>query len=167
MLLATTSIRDRYHGFRKALQDYGLSSQIAELSQVDPANAEEVRRLLAASHPSTARPLAVVALHDLIAMALMSAAARIGLNPPRDFAVVGFDDLPLSSHLPIPLTTVIQPRYDIGFRAGHLLIDKIEGHPIRNDKLSLLVSLVVRESCGARRITAQDIAAAAQSPSAR
>jgi DNA-binding LacI/PurR family transcriptional regulator len=121
---------------------------------VDPSNAEAVRNLLAAPHPGGVRPLAVVALHDLIAMALMSAAARLGLHPPRDFAVVGFDDLPLASHLPVPLTTVIQPRYDIGFRAGHMLIDKIEGHPIRNDKLSLLVSLVVRESCGARRIVA-------------
>jgi DNA-binding LacI/PurR family transcriptional regulator len=54
---------------------------------------------------------------------------------------------------------VTQPRYDIGFRAGHLLIDKIEGNPIRNDKLSLMVSLVVRESCGAHRLVRQRLLA--------
>ena len=155
VLLATTSIRDRYQGFCGALRDYGLSNSLPELTQLDLANTEVVRSLLTAPRPDGGRPLAIVALHDLIAMSLMSAAARIGLYPPRDFAVVGFDDLPLASHLPVPLTTVIQPRYDIGFRAGHILIDKIEGHPIRNDKLSLLVSLVVRESCGAHRIMTQ------------
>ncbi len=165
--LATSSIRDRYRGFCKALLDYRVYSQVPEPSPVSTSNAEEVRHLLSADSPAAARPVAVVVLHDLIAMALMSTAAQIGLHAPQDFAIVGFDDLPLASHLAVPLTTVIQPRYDIGFRAGHMLIDKIEGHPIRNDKLSLLVSLIVRESCGARRITAEYIPASAQRPASR
>ncbi|MCL5995480.1 MAG: GntR family transcriptional regulator [Chloroflexi bacterium] len=157
--LTTTSIRDRYDGFCKALQDYGLSTQIHGPAMLDLSSQEGVCEFFATKQHESS-PLAIVALHDLIAIPFINQAAKLGLRPPLDFAIVGFDDLPFAVHLPVPLTTVTQPRYDIGFRAGHLLIDKIEGNPIRNGKLSLMVSLVVRESCGAHRLVRQRFALA-------
>jgi DNA-binding LacI/PurR family transcriptional regulator len=158
--LATTSIRDRYFGFCQALREYRLADRIHGPSLVDVTSAEALCGLL--SNPrKTGAPAALVALNDMTAAAIMNTAAQAGLRPPDDFAVTGFDDLPIASHLPVPLTTVIQPRYDIGFRAGHLLADWIEGHRARADRLSLMVSLVVRESCGARRIARRHHAAPA------
>jgi len=157
--LATTSIRDRYLGFCQALRDYRLADRIRGPALVDLESAEALCRLLAGPRKSGAPAVALVALNDMVAAAIMNTAAQAGLRPPDDFAVTGFDDLPIASHLPVPLTTVIQPRYDIGFRAGHLLADWIEGHRPRADRLSLMVSLVVRESCGARRIARQHHAA--------
>jgi DNA-binding LacI/PurR family transcriptional regulator len=153
--LLTTSIRDRYLGFCQALRDYRLADRIRGPAFIDVNNAEAVCHLLSGRRKAGLAPVAVVALNDMMAAAIMNSAAQAGLRPPGDFAVTGFDDLPIASHLPVPLTTVIQPRYDIGFRAGHILVDQIEGHRVRADKLSLMVSLVVRESCGARRIARQ------------
>lgn len=151
----TTSVRDRYSGFCQALNDYGLGHLIEPPVTIDPANEADVRRRLAewtALRSPSGRPVALLAVHDEIAIALMSVAGRMGLKPPDDFALVGFDDLPHVSRLPVPLTTVTQQRVEMGFKAAHLLIDKIEGRTVLNDKIVLPVMLVVRESCGARRL---------------
>jgi GntR family transcriptional regulator of arabinose operon len=149
--LLTTSIRDRYAGFSQALRDYGLTAYARPPLIADKTDQDSIRRLLMTPHVDKDRPLALVAVHDYLAAGMVNTAAQMGLHPPADFAIIGFDDLPFASSLSVPLTTIIQPRYDIGFRAGHMLADKIAGDTIRNEKVSLLVSLVVRESCGARR----------------
>ena len=155
--LLTTSIHDRYAGFSQALRDYGLTEYARPPVVVDKTSRESVRQLLTSPRLDTHLPLALVALHDHLATGLINMAAQIGLRPPIDFCIIGFDDLPFANSLSVPLTTVIQPRYEIGFRAGHLLADKIAGNTIRNEKVSLLVSLIVRESCGARWMMRQKI----------
>lgn len=162
--LMTTSVRDRYYGYCQALRDYNLAGTIYGPRAVELTDADAVCQLLHNARSRSDRPPAIVAVHDYVAVELMKTAARIGLKPPLDFAIVGFDDLPIASHLSTPLTTVVQPRYDIGYRAGHLLLDKIAGCSIRGDKLSLLVSLVVRESCGAHRVASRHPAAADPAP---
>jgi len=151
-LLATSSVRDRFRGYCQALEDYGIPVEQCEPLAVRVGDTNSVRELLSRRSNSRTHGLAIVAVHDAVAIALMRTAASIGLKPPEDFAVVGFDDLPVSSHLPVPLTTVMQPRYDIGFKSGHQLIDMIEGREVTDEKLVLPVSMTVRESCGAHRI---------------
>lgn len=150
--MVTTSVRDRYEGYCQALRDYDLADAIQSPVAVDLTDRESIRNLLTHSSRASRRAPAVVAVHDYVALEFMNTATKSGLKAPDDYGIIGFDDLPIASHLSVPLTTVVQPRYDIGFRAGHLLMDKLMGSPIRNDKLSLLVSLVVRESCGAHQI---------------
>jgi len=153
--LGTTSVRDRYSGFCQALNDYGLGHLIQPPVTIDPSDDTDVRRHLGewtVLRSPSVKPVAVLAMHDEIAIALMSVAGRMGLKPPDDFALTGFDDLPNVSRLPVPLTTVTQQRVEMGFKAAHLLIDKIEGRTVLNDKIVLPVIFVVRESCGARRL---------------
>jgi len=151
-VLTTTSVRDRYAGFCRALQDYGLSEQIQPAFSFDEADARALEQILTLRAAADPLPPAVVAVSDHVALSILRAASAAGLKPPDDFALVGYDDLPMVSHMPVPLTTVAQPRYEQGFQAGHLLLDKVQGHPVRNDKLLLTTTLVVRESCGAHRI---------------
>jgi DNA-binding LacI/PurR family transcriptional regulator len=80
----------------------------------------------------------------------LKAAHRLGLRVPEDLAVVGFDDLTLAAMTQPPLTTVAQPRTEVGVRAGHLLIDRIEGLGSAARHIVLPTHLVVRESCGAK-----------------
>lgn len=152
--LLTTTIRDRYNGFCQALRDYHLAHLINPPHAVEHSIRESVRELLAI-HADDGSHAAIVAVNDHVATEIMNTASQFGLKPPDDFAIVGFDDLPIASRLSVPLTTVIQPRYEIGYRAGHLLVDKMAGNTIRNERVSLLVSLIVRQSCGARRIMRQ------------
>ena len=150
-MLLTTSIRDRYAGYCQALRDYQLAEMVRPPYPVDHTSKEAVRRMVADLRADSAAVPALVAQNDHLATEVINTGAKVGLRPPDDYAIVGFDDLPFASRLLVPLTTVSQQRYEIGFRAGHLLMDKIAGHAVRTEKVSLLVSLIVRESCGAHR----------------
>ena len=97
------------------------------------------------------RPDAVFAANDFVAIALLSAAASLGVHVPDELAIVGFDNLSIAAQLHPPLTTINQPRVDIGVRAAQLLIDRIEGKIGPPESIVLPTNLVVRDSCGARR----------------
>lgn len=148
--LRTTSVRDRWEGYRAALRDHGLPYD-ERLVVADPAQslvADDESFLRFISLPD--RPSAICMVNDIQAPALFKAAQRLGMRIPDDLAVVGFDDLSFAAHLHPPLTTIAQPRMDIGLRAAHLLIDRIEGNTAPMKHIILPNSLVVRESCGAR-----------------
>jgi DNA-binding LacI/PurR family transcriptional regulator len=152
----TTTVRDRYRSFCAALEHYGLEELIQPPVYVNTNQQDAVAQLVdAAVGKNFAHPTAIVAANDGLAIKIINAAADMGKHPPEHFAIVGYDDLPMAKHVSTPLTTVLQPRYDQGFQAGHLLLDKVEGFPVRKDKIVLPVSLVVRESCGARQLVHQ------------
>jgi GntR family transcriptional regulator, arabinose operon transcriptional repressor len=148
--LLTTSVRDRWQGYRRALQEYGQPYDEALMfewpagTNSDPGASDQL--LL-----RNGRPSAIFAVNDAVALELLRAAQRLGLRVPEDLALIGFDDLNFAAHLNPPLTTVAQPRMDVGLRAGHLLINRIEGHAGPAHHIELPTSLIVRESCGARQ----------------
>lgn len=159
----TTSVRDRYLGYCQALDHYGLSDHIQPATHVNTSSADSVADLIAPPRTyalSAPMPTAIVAANDYTAIKIVKAAADMGRRAPEDFALVGFDDLPIAEDITPPLTTVLQARYDQGFQAGHLLLDKIQGFAVRNDKIVLPVSLVVRETCGAHALVGRARASA-------
>ena len=153
--LLTTSVRDRWEGYRRALREYGCPyDETLVYQQQSPAGGDSYGALLSRSD----RPSAVFAVNDAVAVDLMRAAQRRGLRLPDELALVGFDDLNYAAHLSPPLTTVAQPRMDLGLRAGNLLINRIEGQVGPPRHIELPTSLVVRESCGARlRVRASQV----------
>lgn len=146
--LLTTSVRDRWEGYRRALQEYGCPYDEALVRRQPPASPAADRYGDLFSH--AARPTAIFAVNDNVALDVLRSAQRLGLRVPEDLALVGFDDLNYAAHLSPPLTTVAQPRMDLGLRAGNLLINRIEGQGGPPRHIELPTSLVVRESCGAR-----------------
>ncbi|MBU8902038.1 MAG: GntR family transcriptional regulator [Victivallales bacterium] len=93
------------------------------------------------------KPTAVFCVNDYIAIGVIKRIEELGLRVPEDIAIVGFDDLPISSMIGVPLTTVSQPKYEIGKAAGEILIDKIEGKsPAELKEIVLDVELVIRDS---------------------
>ncbi len=92
------------------------------------------------------RPTAIAAVNDDIAEMLISTAIERGIAIPQDFSVTGFDNLPFSSHLPVPLTTVSQPAYEIGKEAAKALFKHIKS-PTRNPTVHTVdVSVIIRKS---------------------
>lgn len=79
---------------------------------------------LMATHP---RPDAVFCANDLMAIGAMDAARELGLTIPDDVALAGFDDIEAAALLTPPLTTVINPAYEIGEAAGRLVLDRMVG----------------------------------------
>ena len=91
------------------------------------------------------RPTGVLAMSDMTAIGLMSAAIASGLRVPEDLSVIGYDDLPMAAWTAPPLTTVRQPIVEKGRLAARLLIQQMQGREVESPP-PLETSLVVRGS---------------------
>jgi LacI family transcriptional regulator len=88
---------------------------------------------------------ALLCYNDLVAVGALRACAEIGLDVPRDVAVVGCDDIMFAGLLSPALTTLRVPKYDIGASAARMLLDRIGGRR-GEDEILLRPELVVRAS---------------------
>jgi LacI family transcriptional regulator len=138
---------DRLVGYRNALMRAGLDvipELIVEGDFTESSGYTAMKRLL------PAKPDAVFAASDIMAVGAMHATQEAGLCIPEDIAFIGFDDIPISGAANISLTTIRQPILKFGITAVELLIDLIENGPKPPRKVLLETELVIRDSCGAR-----------------
>ncbi len=92
-------------------------------------------------------PTACFAGNDHVALLLLKSLAALKVRVPEQFSVVGFDNLRLVEHLPVPLTTVDQPKQEMGRRAAELLFERLEAGPglaVRREVFT--PHLVIRDS---------------------
>jgi DNA-binding LacI/PurR family transcriptional regulator len=87
---------------------------------------------------------AVFAATDVIAISAMRALAASGISVPKDVAVVGFDDIPMSAHVHPALTTVRQDLQRGATMLVDLLLQRIEGADTPSATMS--AELIVRDS---------------------
>jgi LacI family transcriptional regulator len=73
------------------------------------------------------RPSAVFVCNDLMAFGALAAAREAGIAVPEQLSLVGFDDIDLAAFSAPPLTTVVQPKLQIGTLAAELLLDRVNG----------------------------------------
>ncbi|MDP1730139.1 MAG: LacI family DNA-binding transcriptional regulator [Devosia sp.] len=94
------------------------------------------------------RPTAIFASNDETAIGFISAIREHGLDCPRHVSIIGFDDIAVARHYAPPLTTMRQPREQIGRVATEALIDILEGTPFEHDLLRIVLNseLIVRSS---------------------
>lgn len=92
------------------------------------------------------RPTAVFCSSDRSAIGFISELSRHGIQTPNDVSVVGFDDVEIASWFIPPLTTIRQPKMDIGIKAATLLLEQIRGKSPSPESTILPVELTVRGS---------------------
>ncbi|MCZ7543387.1 MAG: substrate-binding domain-containing protein [Anaerolineae bacterium] len=140
--LTTTSVRDRFQGYRRALDEHHLTYEDRLFLRI-PGD-------LTGYLQAADRPTAVFAANDFTAIEVIRAANALGLRVPEDLSVVGFDDIREASQLSVPLTTVRQSGRKVGQRACELLLERlVTGR--RTPKHEVLpVQLIVRRSSGAK-----------------
>ncbi|EFH84656.1 GntR family transcriptional regulator [Ktedonobacter racemifer] len=149
--LLTTSVRDRWEGYRKALKEYNQVYDESLVYHNAPTPAPDPPNVYDDIMTSADRPSAFLAVNDAVALGLLQAAQRHRIRVPEDVALVGFDDVSYAAHLSVPLTTIAQQRKELGGRAGTLLINRIEGQVVGTPKhIQLPTNLIIRQSCGAR-----------------
>ncbi|MCJ7530485.1 MAG: LacI family transcriptional regulator [Anaerolineales bacterium] len=139
---------DRKEGYLKALSERGQDvdqTLIAEGDFTEASGHYAMQRLLAA------KPDAIFAASDVMAIGAMRAAREAGLSIPDDIAFVGFDDLPIATLSDIRLTTVRQPVVQFGAKAVEVLVDLIENGIEPPRRIIMDTELVIRDSCGASR----------------
>lgn len=142
--LSTVGI-DRKQGYIRALHDRDLpidDDLIAEGDFSEEGGYQAMRDLL------SARPEAVFAASDTMAIGAIRAVRDAGLKIPDDIAVVGFDDLPVAKMTSPALTTIRQPINRLGSTAVETLINMINNGSKPHNRIILSTELVVRDSCG-------------------
>lgn len=83
---------------------------------------------------------------DIVAYGVLDALIDNGLNVPNDVSMIGFDDIPFSKYLRVPLTTIRQPRYELGKEAAKIILDHMANSEKKIYQKKLPVSLIVRDS---------------------
>jgi DNA-binding LacI/PurR family transcriptional regulator len=117
-----------------------------------PVTEEGGRAVLAEIVDGDGAPTAVIAMSDVTAIGILTAAADAGLELPGDLSVVGFDDVPAASWTTPRLTTVHQPIREKGRHAAQRLIGAIRSGSDHHPVAELLPTrLVVRGSSAAPR----------------
>lgn len=133
---------DRLSGYQRALMQARIPF---DSSLVQPGNGrtdggEHVARLLSRSPV----PTAIFCYNDLTAIGALRALKARGLRVPHDIALVGFDDIEFASYVDPPLTTVRQPKDEMGRLAMRMLIDLLQGKTVTD--IVVPGELIVRES---------------------
>ena len=115
-------------------------------------------RTLFAEHPEVT---AVFGANDVIALGVLKAAAETGRSIPDDLSVMGFDNLEFTELAHPALTTIHQPKYEMGRAAVEILLRQIRtGVAALPEHQVFGVTLIERQSCCKRlRESAQQASA--------
>jgi LacI family transcriptional regulator, galactose operon repressor len=140
-----SSARDRLAGYRRALEESGIAvdDTLIAGNAFSMESGETAGRALL---DRADRPTAIFAVNDNTAIGVMAAAHALGLSIPDDLSLIGYNDIPVVSRLPVPLTTVRVPFTQIAAAALDLLREAS-----RNDPPRILVAsptLIPRRSTG-------------------
>jgi DNA-binding LacI/PurR family transcriptional regulator len=148
-------VSDRYAGSSAAVADAnatgdGASITPIELPSLTVAAGRRAGRQLA-ELPAAERPTAVFCANDLLALGVLQEAIRQGRRIPQDLAIVGYDDIEFAGAAAIPLSSVRQPREQLGRTAAELLFEEInDGDRHRHRHVVFEPELVTRQSSAHR-----------------
>jgi DNA-binding LacI/PurR family transcriptional regulator len=128
------------------MQDRQIEPCVLDLLGLEDNDAQRtLTALLSSKYP----PTAFFAGNDHMAVLLMKHLAALGIEVPRQVSVLGFDNLRVSEHLPIPLTTIDQPKQQMGRRAVELLFERMDaGRALPARREVFAPHLIIRSSCG-------------------
>jgi LacI family transcriptional regulator len=136
----------RLAGYRRALAEAGVaydSNLVVEGAWTEESGRAAMETLIR----RTPRPDGIFCANDLMAIGAMSVLRRLPVDVPGEIALVGFDDIRAASLLTPSLTTVENPAYETGQRAGELLLGRMQGAYAGPPRTVVIpCRLVVRES---------------------
>ncbi|MDC9824176.1 LacI family DNA-binding transcriptional regulator [Devosia sp. ZB163] len=138
---------ERLIGYHEAMTEAGLETHPEWMALGNynmPSGAAAAEQLLALKQ----RPTAVFCANDEMAIGFVHQMRKAGVECPRDISVIGFDDITVAEYFDPPLTTMRQPREQIGRMATRSLIDIIEGIQPEDEPVHLVLmsDLIVRKS---------------------
>src|SRR5262245_2451390 len=140
---------DRFSGYRQALQRADLPF-LPELVVHGNGNTDGGIRAMNTLLALKESPTAVFCYNDLSALGALRAVYDHGLRVPEDLSLVGFDDLPIASYMFPRLTTVRQPKEQMGRMAMESLLKILNGSSAKTN-IDVEGELIIRDSSGPPR----------------
>ncbi|WP_117212052.1 LacI family DNA-binding transcriptional regulator [Allorhizocola rhizosphaerae] len=122
-----TQVTDRHAGATQALadRDGDIDLQVIETRSLS-ANAGRGAAESICALPTAKRPTAVFCANDLLALGVLQGLTTGGLRVPQDVALIGYDDIDYAASAAVPLTSVRQPREQLGRTAAQLLLEEAD-----------------------------------------
>jgi len=155
---AWLSTRERQGGYEDAMREAQLPTLVMHEPATSIATGIAAGRKLFGTPDSpdpsaplregSARPSAVFAVNDAVALGVIRAARDAGLRVPHDLAVVGFDDIDMAEVADPPLTTIRIAKDLMGELAARQLLELIHTERKLPVKSVVATTLIVRGSCG-------------------
>lgn len=136
--------QERFDGYRDALAEAGIA-YADELLVTGDYSIEAGRQAIASLLEGGIAFTAIFASSDQMAIGAISELRGRGLSVPADVSVIGFDDIIFANAFEPPLTTVRQPRQEMGRKAMALMVDRLNGKRTA-ETIVLDTELVVRGS---------------------
>jgi LacI family transcriptional regulator len=141
-------VRDRYEGAKDAWRDAGLPDSALICITGSALTASEGRsageRL--SGLPRKRRPTAAFCANDLLALGLLQNFITAGRRVPEDIAIVGYDDIDFAASAAVPLTSIRQPRQELGTKAAELVIDEADNPEHTHEHVVFIPEIVARAS---------------------
>jgi LacI family transcriptional regulator len=149
-----TQVADRHQGALLALERAELPPDRLVVLDTNALTVAEGRRVgqRVVGLPARRRPTAVFCANDLLAIGFLQQMIQQGVDVPGDMAIVGYDDIEFAAAAAVPLSSVSQPRYELGRRACELLLAEADartargGSAHRHEQVEFTPELVVRAS---------------------
>lgn len=143
--LGVSTNRQRHAGYTQTLTRNGIFADPGLGIEVRPdeSGGRQAAGMIARMDPL---PDALFCFSDHVAIGAMQECMALGIRIPEDLALVGYADLDHSAILRIPLTTVRQPREELGETAAAMLLDRMLNSCPVIPQVTLPVSLVIRGS---------------------
>lgn len=136
---------ERVAGYHQALSDHNVPPDNQLIIRGDfryESGYSAGNQLLSLDDP----PTAIFACNDLMAVGVMAKALEIGLSVPGDLSVIGFDDIRPAIYANPPITTIKQPKYEMGVASTELLLARMRDNERAPQQQILDTSLVIRQS---------------------
>src|ERR1700692_3414998 len=140
------NLSDRTRGFVRTLQAAKNAIQpIVRYGKFNFAGGADLTTKLLDAHPDVT---AIFAANDVMAFGVVKAALERGLRIPQDLSLIGFDNIEFSGIVHPPLTTIHQPKYEMGQAAVEILLRLARNKEKQMPEHRLLgVELIERQSC--------------------
>lgn len=143
-----SQVKHRLRGAQDVIDgSAGARLEFVETSTMDADAGRHAAEALLARGKQT-RPDAIFAANDLIALGVLQALTLAGVRVPDDVAIIGYDDIDFAASAAIPLSSVRQPREQLGIVAADTLLEVIADPGARVRDVVLEPELVVRRSTG-------------------
>jgi len=149
--LKIQSAQERLTGYRKALEEANIpfdKNFVVDGEFAFWGGYKAVKELFSRKLP----PTAIFAANDIMAIGALQALNESGQKVPEDVTLVGFDDMPISSLVKPALSTIRQPRFELGRKSAEILLGRIRNElPEEKIRITIEPKLVVRDSSAVYR----------------
>lgn len=143
----SVSNKERLIGYKKALKLHGIEKSVY-IMKGSSFKRESGYKSMISSIENNRVPEAVICANDIIALGVIEALESRGYDVPNDVSVIGFDDIAYASLPKINLTTIAQPKYDMGAIAADIIFKKIENeNSTKANQIVLEPTLIKRGTC--------------------